>query len=50
MSAVEARLAEEAVLIGEDVDEDELAEARLEAGLFTLQVGGVVAHCRGVQL
>lgn len=37
MSACEARLAEEAELIGEEVDEDELLMERLDAGLFTLQ-------------
>jgi len=42
VSAVEARLADEAALLGEEVDEDELAMERLDAGLFTLQCCMVV--------
>jgi beta-catenin-like protein 1 len=37
VSAVEARLAEEAELIEEPIDDEELAMERMEAGLFTLQ-------------
>lgn len=37
MSAVEARLADEAELLGEDIDDDELLMERMDAGLFTLQ-------------